>query len=238
MYIASCVFTRENPELSVKIQNYISEKFDIPVMRCCVPNYKLSVFTDSMPEWLQDKWSGMADYLEFKSDQTMLYVCHNCSAIFQEVNPDIPILSLWEFILNYDDSFEYPDYNNEKITVQDCWRSYDNRKEQEAVRSLLDRMNFEVVELEDNYEKTDFCGKSLYEPAPVRNLKLAPDRFVENADGKFVPHTEEKKKELMLDYCNQVETDKIVAYCHYCVKGLKLGEKNAFHLAELLFNHL
>ncbi len=35
--------------------------------------------------------------------------------------------------------------------------------------------------------------------------------------------------------CDYVREEKIVAYCHYCVRGLKLGGAKAYHLAELLF---
>ena len=39
----------------------------------------------------------------------------------------------------------------------------------------------------------------------------------------------------MQAHCAQIRTDKVAAYCHYCVRGLKLGGAKAFHLAELLF---
>lgn len=70
-----------------------------------------------------------------------------------------------------------------------------------------------------------------------RNLKLAPKRFVENADGKFIPTTSEEQERLMREHCQNITTDKVVAYCHYCVKGLKIGGKQAKHLASLLFDN-
>lgn len=233
IYVASCVFTREEPDLSVKVQNYLKQRFHMQMIRCCVPNYK--DFTADMPEWLQSRWSGIPDYIDFTADNTMVYVCHNCAAIFQETLPEVKRLSLWELILN-DAEFPFPDYSHEKMTVQDCWRSYDNRSEQEAVRALLRKMNVAVVEQAENYEKTQFCGISLYSHPPKRNLDLAPKRFVENAKGKFIPHTKEEQLKLMQEHCQEITTDKVVAYCHYCVKGLKLGGKQAKHLASLLFD--
>jgi len=47
MYVASCVFTREKPELSMKIQDYLKQRFHMQIIRCCVPNYK--DFTADMP---------------------------------------------------------------------------------------------------------------------------------------------------------------------------------------------
>ena len=134
-----------------------------------------------------------------------------------------------------DKSFEYPNFGGEAITIQDCWRSKENLAEQEAVRELLRRMNFKIVELEENHERTKFCGVSLYQPQPPRNPKLAPKRFLHGAQGLFQEHTLEQKKSLMEEHCAQIRTEKVAAYCHYCVRGLKLGGAKTFHLAELLF---
>ena len=134
-----------------------------------------------------------------------------------------------------DKNFKYPNFGGEAITIQDCWRSKENLSEQEAVREILRRMNFKVVELQENHEQTKFCGVSLYQPQVPRNPKLAPRRFLHGAQGLFQPHTDEQKKLLMQEHCAQIPTEKVVAYCHYCIRGLKLGGKKAFHLAELLF---
>jgi len=165
----------------------------------------------------------------------MVYVCHNCAAIFQERMPEVKRLSLWELILN-DTEFKFPNYSHEKMTLQDCWRSYDNRSEQETVRALLRKMSVDIVEQEENYEKTQFCGISLYAPSPKRNLDLAPKRFIGNANGKFIPLAKEEQLKLMQEHCRKINTNKVVAYCHYCVKGPKLGGKQAKHLASLLFD--
>jgi len=233
VFVASCVFTREYPELGKKVFNYVAKRFSMPVMRCCVANYKTKEFEDAMPQWLRPEWSKLPAYIDISHDNTMVYICHNCSAIFQEQRPEIPILSFWELVL-LDEGFKFADYSKEKITVQDCWRSRDNQKEQDAVRTLLKKMNFEIVELEESRENTEFCGISLYSPAPERNLKLAPRRFVENAVGKFVPHSADEQKELMESHCAKITTDKVVTYCHYCTKGIQVGGKTSLHLAELI----
>ena len=164
----------------------------------------------------------------------MVSICHNCSAIFEEQHPEVKRQSIWELILE-DGDFPFPDYHGEKIAVQDCWRSKENRAEQDAVRELMHRMNIDVVELPENHEETKFCGYSLYQPQPPRNPKLAPKRFHEGAQGLFQEHTEEEKKNLMEEYCRGIPTEKVAAYCHYCIRGLNLGGKQGIHLARLLF---
>jgi hypothetical protein len=233
-YIASCVFTSRYPELSFRIQSYLQKHKGLQIVRCCVPNYKLQEFTGKLPASRQNEWSELPDSGDFKAADVVYSLCHNCSAIIDETNPGVEAKSLWELILE-DHEFSYPDYCGKTMVVQDCWRAKDRRAEQMAVRQLLNRMNIHVIELEDNLEKTEFCGNSLYRPAPSRNLRLAPKRFVENAESKFLPHTLEEQKQLMTDYGSRLNQNEVVTYCHYCQEGLELGGANARHLATLLF---
>lgn len=234
-YIASCVFTSKYPELSKKIQQYVQRKFEIPIVRCCIPQYKLTLFEKKMPGWYQKEWQSLADSAVFQAGDTVYSLCHNCSAIIEETRPNVNVRSLWELILS-DQSFVYPDFQRQSVLVQDCWRSKDRISEQNAVRELLKKMNFEIKEMPKNHGETDFCGISLYRPAPVRNLKLAPNRFVKNAAGKFQKCTSEEQLKIMTEYCRQFQGIKIVDYCHYCQEGLKLGGADASHIGSLLFD--
>ena len=47
-YIASCVFTRDYPELSLRIQDYLKERFGIEIIRCCAEKYKVRQFEEVM----------------------------------------------------------------------------------------------------------------------------------------------------------------------------------------------
>lgn len=233
-YVASCVFTEGAPALSRKVQAYVRERFNLPIIRCCVDKYKVAEFEQRMPEDYREEWRAIKHFEKFPPGSTMISICHNCSAIFEERHPEIHCESIWELILS-DENFRYPNHGGEAITIQDCWRSKENAAEQAAVREILRRMNFEVVELAENHERTKFCGYSLYQPQPARNPALAPKRFLHGAQGFFQPHTDAQKRQFMQEHCAKITTDKIVAYCHYCVRGLKLGGKKTFHLAELLF---
>ena len=149
----------------------------MPIIRCCVANYKVEDFENRMPENYREEWKKIPHYKKFPAGSTMISLCHE----------------------------------------------------------ILKKLNFEIVELEENFERTKFCGFSLYQPQPARNAKLAPKRFVENAAGFFQEHTQEEKENLMREHCKKISTEKVVAYCHYCARGLRLGGKKTFHLAELLF---
>lgn len=233
-YIASCVFTQRYPQISFQIQEYIRERKELEIVRCCVPHYKEKEFEEKLPPECRSPWMSYPSSADFQPGDTVYSLCHNCSAIIDEWKTALKTKSLWEYILA-DEQFIYPDLKGEKIYIQDCWRAKERRDEQEAVREILKKMNVTVLELDDNYEKTEFCGNSLYRPAPPRNLKLAPDRFVRNAQGKFSDCTLEEQKRIMSEYCQRFGNYKVIAYCHYCHEGLLLGGAQAFHLAELLF---
>lgn len=234
-YIASCVFTSKYPELSEKIQSYVAGRFGIPVVRCCVPHYRFEYFNGQMPTEYRSKWSGLPDCGDYAPGDTVYSLCHNCSAIIEEYKKGVAVKSLWELILA-DETFAYPDYKGAVAEVQDCWRARGRRSEQDAVRALLQRMNFRVQELADNRDKTEFCGISLYRPSPKRNLELAPNRYVKNAEGKFLPHSREEQTEIMRRYSQCFHAPNVVDYCHYCQEGLEIGGVNAFHIASLLFD--
>lgn len=235
-YISGCVFTAKFPETSRAVQEYVRSRHGIQVVRCCVPNYNVQGFSEQMRAEYRGAWDAIPACADFAPGDTVYSVCHNCSAILEETKPEVNIKSIWELILS-DEDFAYPDYHGQTITLQDCWRAKDRAEEQEAVRKLLQKMNFDVRELPENRMNTDFCGISVYRPAPKRNLEMAPHRFVENAAGKFIPHTKEQQISLMQEYCKQFTTEKVVAYCHYCVEGLELGGVDVKHLGSLLFEH-
>lgn len=237
-YIASCVFTRDYPELSFRIQDYLRERFGMDIIRCCADRYKVREFEERMPLSIQERWKNTTHYTPFDKDTVMVSLCHNCAAIFKESYPEVKVISLWEFLMGNATDFPFPDYGWERMTLQDCWRSYDDSAEQEAVRVLLGKMNIEIVELKENRSATHYCGISTLRPAPRRNLIMAPKRFVEDAPEMFKPHTPEEQKAAMQEYCRQIQTESVVAYCHYCTEGFRLAGQKNFHLAELLFRNI
>ncbi len=234
-YIASCVFTAKFPELSFRIQKFVQERYGLTVIRCCVPRYRLKEFTEQMPEgFFREAWSYLPDSADFKPEDEVYSLCHNCNNIIEEMHPGLHVRSLWE-LLDQDERFPLPDCQGLQATVQDCWRSRDRKEEQDAVRSLLRKMNVDFVEAPENRENTEFCGASLYRPQPVRNPKLAPKHYVTGAEGKFIPHTPEEQEQIMEEYCKGFTTSTVICYCHYCLEGLKLGKVKGIHIAEMLF---
>ncbi|WP_371362097.1 hypothetical protein SRRS_33380 [Sporomusa rhizae] len=211
IYLPSCKFTAYSPEASKKIKNYLSENYDIQIGGCCRPFHK-----------------------KLTNDDTVIYICNTCSAFCQEDSAAEKTISIWE-LLESDKHFPFPDYGHRKMAVQDCWRVYDNASQQKAVRKILQRMNIDIEELDEKYDKTRFCGVSLYESLPKQNGEFAPNRFIENAEGLFIPHTEKEQAALMKKHCDKINSNEVVCYCIACIKGINLGGKKGIHLLDLMF---
>ena len=93
-YIASCNFTLFYPEWSARIQRFLKGRMD--VMRCCTEKYRVKDFENMMPPSVAEQWRQTTHYTGFDADTCMVSVCHNCTAVFQELHPDVKVISLWE----------------------------------------------------------------------------------------------------------------------------------------------
>lgn len=210
IYFPGCKYTTHAPKISKYLSQYMHERFDMTVTGCCSVNYK-----------------------KLTQQDTAVYVCPTCNAILQESAPQTKSVSVWEILIK-DDKFKWPDYHGKKITIQDCWRTYDNKDMQYAIRAILKRMNFETLEISASYDKADFCGTSLLKPQSPRYEYLAPVRFIEKAGDKFNPHTESEQIKMMKNYCQQYKTNTVVCYCTGCLEGLQIGGVNGVHLMDLV----
>lgn len=151
IYFPSCKFTAQYPLQSEKIKDYMKDRHGAKIARCCKP--------------------GLAS---ITGEDTVVYICNTCAAFFRESTPANKVVSVWELLVE-DKDFRFPKYENRKVTIQDCWRTNDNIAQQKAARGLLEKMNIEIVELNENCDTTKFCGYTLYEPLPARYDELAPN---------------------------------------------------------------
>ena len=59
-YIASCMFTAQFPEISLRVQEYIQTHPEIQIVRCCIPNYRVAKNTVRIPEGpVRDAWERL-----------------------------------------------------------------------------------------------------------------------------------------------------------------------------------
>lgn len=212
IYFPSCNFTRACPETSEKIKSYLKNHHGIEIAGCCRPDHKKPAPGD-----------------------LALTVCQSCAAIIEENRPDISQLSLIEF-LDKDDSFSFPNLHGKQIAIQDCWRAREKTGLHNAGRSLLKKLNANIVELENNRENASFCGLFPFNPIVPGNLAIAPKYFGEvQARLQLLP--KDRQQEALDEYCSSLPPVTIACVCNSCLRGLKQGNVKGVHLLELLFGN-
>lgn len=213
LYFPSCTFTRLMPGTSARIRAFMRSR-GVRVGGCCRP--------------------GIAQAAE--TGVTPVTVCGTCRIILAENCPDAPPVSLMEYIDALAD-FPFPQYGGEAVTVQDCYRAKEDAPLRAAVRSLLAKMGFHVVELPGLPEERNFDGDWLMRPMREDNLRLAPVRFAQIMRDRR-PADETQSRRLLREYAARFATPRVVCYCNSCWQGLAeaLPEgRQAAHIAQLLF---
>lgn len=212
-YLPSCKIKANHKDSSLKMQRYL-ENSGVTVEGCC----RLS-------------------QANFNEDDTVITNCTSCAIITDEQSKDVKEISLYEYLLS-DKNFKWPDYKGEKITIQDCYRTVHKPEVQKAVRECLLKMNFEIVEITENFDKCRFDGPFLYQNVSKNNLELAPDYYGRFQSDAVVLKTKEEIENIMKDWCNQYTTERVVCYCNSCLKGIQMGGANGIHLIDLLTTQL
>lgn len=196
-YLPGCKFTKLDPQASKALIRFCKEQLDAIILGCCSKEF-------AMP----------------KANDTVIYVCPTCALIMQESSPSVKLKSIYEVVLEYDclPPLSWVDLKKEKITVQDCWRSRNHPNLQASVREILKKMNASIVELENNFEHSDYCGSSLLQEPSLRYKTFAPNLF---KDPIFKPCSFEEQEKILSKHAEQYSTVFVGCYCTGCFEGIQ-----------------
>jgi hypothetical protein len=172
---------------------------------------------------------------EIPDDAEIVVVCNTCAGIVEESMQCSSVVNAFELLLE-DRTFEYPDYGGERITVQDCWRACGRHGLHDAVRKLLRNMNLVPVELEENRDRSRFCGLTTLREMPEQVAELAPHRFGNVGEGLFESRDESEQIRLMREHAALITTPRVASYCFGCDQGLAIGGADSASLINLLFD--
>lgn len=208
-YLPGCDVLKNHPQAINKLTDYMIKQ-GAKVDACCRTSDKI----------LED-------------GDIMINNCTLCDLILNETHPNNQIMSIYEYVLS-DPSFPFVDHEKEKITIQDCLRTKNNKDMLDAIRTCLKKMNFDIIELEENYEKTNFDGIWIYNKPMDICLSLAPNS-THKIMGKYYEEIDEDEKTYrMQQHVKQYVTDLVLTYCNGCERGMKRGGISPVHLVELL----
>jgi Fe-S oxidoreductase len=189
VFAPGCALILYKPELAEKAHNILNGIFgEIEILTtCCQHDPKITENT------------------------IVINVCPGCDKRFGNDYPGVSTISLWE-ILAENNCFSFPDYHGKKMSIIDACPTRDQERVHIAIRSLLGKMNINLVEPENTRTKSTCCGDSFHGLVPT-----------------------DKLKELMTKRASEMPQEDVVVYCISCIKSVYIGGKKPQYLADLLF---
>ncbi|MBS3872098.1 MAG: (Fe-S)-binding protein [Firmicutes bacterium] len=189
VYAPGCALMVYKPALAKKVHTFLQRGGDdIPLYTACCRH------APPLPEGSQ-----------------LVNTCAGCDRRFRAQYAGLTTISLWE-VLAEDDTFPFPDYGGQMMTVQDACPTRTEDRVHIAIRRLLERMNISVRETDSSRATAVCCGDSFYGVLPVDEVK---ERMRRRAEAMPVPE--------------------VVVYCVSCIKSMHIGGKTPRYIVDLLF---
>lgn len=141
----------------------------------------------------------------------VINTCAGCDRRFGSLYEGITTISLWEIITQVE-SFPYPDYHGVQMTIHDACPVRSKPQVHEAVRTLLRRMNIEIVESPYHGTASKCCGDDFYPSLPADEVNRK-----------------------MKERTQSMPVDDVCVYCVSCIKAMHIGGKKPRYLLDLLF---
>lgn len=216
-FLPSCKVSAAYPEASRRLLAYVRNCTAIAPAGCC-----------------------RNEGLRLSENDQAIVICHTCANIAEERlfgKSPARVRYIWE-IIDEDESFPYPDYGGERITLQDCLFTYERHLVQKAVRSVLNKMNFRIEEAPKPGGEPFRCDL-LMQPIGAANRCMAPRHYDERREAGgyklFTPLPPEERAKRHRLHCALIPTERVVCYCRSCTESINQGGKQGLHLLELLF---
>lgn len=167
---------------------------------------------------LRDKYDGNVELHslcchhdpQVEKGSCIVVVCAGCDRRFNKLYEGISTLTLWE-VLDGVEGIQYPDYKGRKMSLHDPCPIRSKPQVHRAARSLLKKMNIEVVEAALHAASSRCCGDSYYPDLPLEEI-----------------HARMKER------AASMPCDEVAVYCVTCVRSMHFGGKKPRYLVDLL----
>jgi Fe-S oxidoreductase len=214
-FIPGCSLMSYSPEIVMKTYKYLQNI--IPgikiILKCCGnPTH-----TMGDEKGFKQYYSQLDQEIQKLKVTEIITTCPNCLVSIKKNSPNLKISTVWEKIneniipeslLN-----KYVDVDI-KFSLHDPCPTRDENNTQVAVRQIIKKMGLKMEEFKFSKRQTLCCGAGAM--VGVTNNKLAVNHMNKRA--------------------SEAPSDHILTYCQTCAESLSIGEKNAVHLLDLMFN--
>ena len=214
-FIPGCSLMSYSPEIVMKTYEYLQSI--IPgikiILKCCGnPTHSMGD-----KQGFKQYYSQLDHEIQKLKVTQIITTCPNCFITIKKNSPNLKITTVWEKINEYGIPEgllnKYVDVDIKFSLHDPCPTRYENNT-QGAVREIIKKMGIKMEEFEFSKRQTLCCGVGAM--VGVTNNKLAVNHMSKRA--------------------SQAPSDHILTYCQTCAESLSIGEKNAVHLLDLMFN--
>ena len=185
-----CALSIYKPEMEQRLLKYLNEIYRNVKMHniCCRHNPQVEV------------------------GSMIVNICAGCDRRFSSLYEGIETISFWE-ILDQTDAFPYPNYSGQKMAVHDACPIRGKPQVHTAIRSLLHKMNIQVIETERHGTRSVCCGDDFYPEYPLSQV-----------------HKKMKSR------ADSMPCENVAVYCVSCIKAMFIGGKSPRYMIDLLYN--
>lgn len=207
IYMPGCSFYERNYPTFIKVFDYLKEIYSNQV-EC----YRLCCGVISEPYNFEENLNFVDDSFIKKAKEAELIIinCPNCYNYYKNNIKDESIqkkiISIYEVLV--DNYYPKIDFQLEKISIHDPCPSRYYANIHEAVRTLLKRVNFDIIEVDYTKNLTKCCG-----------------------NGALIGFTSYKTKRKFMEERNSEFEYPIITYCSDCTRNLNKSS----HLLEKIF---
>ena len=143
---------------------------------------------------------------------TIINNCAGCDRRFRSLYAGIQTISYWE-VIDGIPNFQLPDHSGLTVSIHDSCGYRHKPQVHRAIRSLLKKMNIEIIEAAFSGTESVCCGDNFY---------------------GYVPN--ERVEERIRMRADQFPCQDVVVYCIGCVRAMISGGKTPRYLPDLLFD--
>lgn len=211
LFFPGCQLAGSSPDLVMKTYQYLKRQTDGGVgimLRCCGAPADWAGQEQSFTQVLtafRDQWTAMGS-------PKLILACSSCYAVFKAHLPEVPLISLWEFM----DEKGLPDETVTSrigtLAIHDPCTSRHERTVQQSVRRIVQRLGYTIEEMELSGESTECCG--------FGGLMYFAHRDI--------------ARKVIQRRIGETDLD-LLAYCAVCRDFFSYHGKSTWHLLDLIF---
>lgn len=212
-FLPGCSLSSYNPDAVNEMIEHLNKNlpnFSV-ILKCCgKPTRDMG-----QQQLFERRFAGMKQDMKETGIDKMILACPNCKKVFDD-NVDSENLSLYEVLpyIGLPDGMKNKGKESDIVfTIHDpCSARYDSRM-QDGVRWILTELGYKYEESEYSKEKTRCCGFG--GQVETVNYELS-----------------EKVRSRRIDTLKDLP---VVTYCASCRTSLMQGERNTWHILDLIF---